>query len=158
LEYSGNPDVSYLGGLFLGTNCPRNKLGQLLQTFFRHRSFSYRIAYLTLRQAEHKEVFDPSNTTAKGQAKFEQVLASPRALEHFRVKGDLEASLLYTEYNAEQITKVLRVAAYSIEACMTTLFDVRENERVKDAFAELERAYRKARLNMKAEQQPPDEE
>ena len=170
------------------------------------------IAYLTLREAERENLFEPSNTSAKGyfgtfytllggrqareflqlendpvtetpippdhldqlaefinwtigtkekpalinsrqQAKFEQVLASPRALEHFKVKGDLEASLLYTEYNAEEIAAAFREAAYTIEGCLTMLFDVRENNKVREAFAELERAYRKARLNMQAEQE-----
>jgi hypothetical protein len=100
----------------------------------------------------------PASVNSRKQAQFEQILASPRALEHFRVKGDIEASLLYTEYNAEQITKVLREAAYSVEACLTQLFDVRQNVNVRDAFAELERAYRKARLNMKADESPPEEE
>jgi hypothetical protein len=76
------------------------------------------------------------------------VLGSPKALQHFRVKGDLEASLLYTEYNAEEITSKFREAAYSIEDCLTKLFDVRENATVKEAFAELENAYKKAKLNM----------
>lgn len=100
----------------------------------------------------------PASINSRDQKEFEQILASPRALEHFRVKGDLEASLLYTEYNAEQITKVLREAAYSVEACLVQLFDVRQNEKVRDAFAELERAYRKARLNMKADQSTTEEE
>ena len=170
------------------------------------------IAYLTLREAERENIFDPTNTTAKGyfgtfytllggrqareflhlendpvteapvprdklnrlsefinwtigtrekpalinsrqQTKFEQVLGSHRALEHFRVKGDLEASLLYTEYNSEEIAAALRKAAYTIEGCLTTLFDVRDNNKVKEAFGELERAYRKAKLNMTAEQE-----
>ncbi len=100
----------------------------------------------------------PAVVNSRQQAKFEQVLASPRALEHFRVKGDLEASLLYTEYNAEEIAAAFRGAAYTIEGCLTMLFDVRENEKVKEAFGELQRAYRKARLNMKADQTPPEEE
>jgi hypothetical protein len=89
---------------------------------------------------------------SRQQAKFEQVLSSPRALEHFRVKGDLEASLLYTEYNAEEIASALREAAYTIEGCLTMLFDVRENTKVTESFGELERAYRKARLNIQGKE------
>ena len=128
------------------------------------------IAYLTLRQAEKNELFDPEAVPAKGyfgtfytllggqqaqrfldikddpltenpipaahakelgefikwtigtkeapapvnsrqQKQFEQVLASPKALQHFRVKGDLAASVLYTEYNAEEIAEKFREAA-----------------------------------------------
>lgn len=168
------------------------------------------VAYLTLRQAERKEVFDSDTAPAKGyfgtfytllggqqaqkflnlkddpinqnpipedhikelgdfikwtigtrenpgvvnsrqQKQFEQVLSSPKALKHFRVKGDLAASLLYTEYNAEEIASKFREAAYSIEDCLTKLFDVRENDTVKESFSELEGAYKKAKINMKSE-------
>lgn len=172
------------------------------------------IAYLTLRQAEKKEIFDPDSAPAKGyfgtfytllggqqarlflnlhdddpltaspvpddrlnqlgdfikwtigtkespaavnsrqQKKFEQVLGSTRALQHFRVKGDLEASLLYTEYNAEEIAAKFREAAYSVEECLSKLNDVRENTGVKEAFAEFERAYQKAKLNMAPAPEP----
>ena len=166
------------------------------------------LAYLTLKEAERKELFDPDLAPAKGyfgtfytllggkqaqeflhlqddpltdspvpddhlnalaefinwtigtrekpaivnsrkQKPFEQVLASPKALEHFRVKGDLEASLLYTEYNAEEIAAKFRSATYTVEDCLTKLFDVRENETVKNAFSAFEGAYRKAKLNMR---------
>lgn len=168
------------------------------------------IAYLTLKQAEKSEVFNPDTAPAKGyfgtfytllggqqaqgflslkhdpiiqdpvpedhlselgefikwtigtkespasvnsrhQKQFEQVLSSPKALRHFRVKGDLAASLLYTEYNVEEIASKFREAAYSIEDCLTKLFDVRDNATVKEAFSELEGAYKKAKINMKQE-------
>ncbi len=95
---------------------------------------------------------NPAQVNSRQQKQFEQVLSSPRALKHFRVKGDLAASLLYTEYNAEEIASKFREAAYSIEDCLTKLFDVKDNENVKEAFLELEGAYKKARLNMKQEQ------
>jgi hypothetical protein len=165
------------------------------------------VAYLTLKEAEQKEIFDPASAPAKGyfgtfytllggkqaqnflglqddpltitpipdskatelgqfikwtigtkeapasvnsrdQKKLEQVLASPKALQHFRLRGDLAASLLYTEYNAEEITAKFREAAYNIEDCLTKLNDVSDNPLVKEAFSELENAYKKARLNM----------
>lgn len=96
---------------------------------------------------------DPAKVNSRQQKQFEQVLSSPRALKHFRVKGDLTASLLYTEYNAEEIASKFREAAYSIEDCLTKLFDVKANENVKEAFSELEGAYRKAKVNMKQEEQ-----
>ena len=60
----------------------------------------------------------------------------------------LEPSLLYTEYNAEEIAAKFREAAYGIEDTLSKLFDVRDNTTVKEAFTELERAYKKARLNI----------
>jgi len=90
---------------------------------------------------------------SRQQKQFEQVLSSPKALKHFRVKGDLSASLLYTEYNAEEIASKFREAAYNIEDCLTKLFDVRENGTVKEAFLELEGAYKKARLNITPKQE-----
>jgi ParB-like nuclease domain len=175
------------------------------------------IAYLTLRQAEKRELFDPETAPAKGyfgafytllggqqaqrflglkddplgespvpddrmkelgefikwtvgtrtlpglvnsrqQKQFEQVLASPKALQHFRVKGDLDGSLLYTEYNAEEIAAKFREAAYTIEDTLTKLFDVRENPAVREAFSELEKAYRKARLNINSHGTQPEAE
>jgi len=93
---------------------------------------------------------NPASVNSRQQKQFEQVLASSKALQYFRVKGDLAASLLYTEYNAEEIAAKFREAAYSIEDTLTKLFDVHDSSIVKDAFTELERAFKKARLNMKA--------
>jgi hypothetical protein len=85
---------------------------------------------------------------SRQQKQFEQILSSPRALKHFRLRGDIESSLLYTEYNAEEISAKLQKAAYSVEECLTKLFDVREDERVKSAFDDLEGAYDKAKIYM----------
>ena len=89
---------------------------------------------------------------SRQQEKFERVLGSAPALQHFRLKGDLEGSLLYTEYKTEEIAEKLRLAAYTIEECLPKLFDVRENDIVEEAFSELEGAYKKAKLNMKGDQ------
>lgn len=99
----------------------------------------------------------PAIVNSRKQKPFEQVLGSPKALEHFRVKGDLEASLLHTEYNAEEIAAKFRTATYTVEDCLTKLFDVRENATVKDAFSAFEGAYRKAKLNMRGEQEAIEE-
>jgi hypothetical protein len=96
----------------------------------------------------------PAVVNSRQQKKFEQVLGSPRALAHFRVKRDLESSLLYTEYNAAEIAAKFREAAYNIEECLAKLNDVRENAAVQEAFAEFERAYQKAKLNMAAAPEP----
>lgn len=95
----------------------------------------------------------PAVVNSRQQAKFEQVLSSPAALEYFEVKHDLENALLYTEYNADEVAGKLREAAYSVEECLPKLNDVRERPNVQDAFNGLEKAYRKARLNMQEE--PP---
>jgi ParB-like nuclease domain len=96
---------------------------------------------------------------SRQQEKFERVLGSAPALQHFRLKGDLEGSLLYTEYKADEVAEKLRLAAYSVEDCLPKLFDVRENAIVMEAFSEFEGAYKKARLNMKGDQTlAPEEE
>jgi hypothetical protein len=95
---------------------------------------------------------------SRQQAKFEQVLASPAALKHFRSRGDLEGSLLYTEYNADEVANKLQEATYSVEDCLPKLFDVRKNRSVKQAFSEFQRAYTKAELNMRGVQSTTPEE
>src|SRR6185437_7894031 len=72
----------------------------------------------------------PSVVNSRQQKPFEQVLASPKALAHFRIKRDLDSSLLYTEYNAEEIAAKFREAAYSIEDCLIKLLDVQDNANV----------------------------
>ena len=90
----------------------------------------------------------PSAVNSRQQKAFEQVLASPKALAHFRVKRDLDSSLLYTEYNADEIAAKFREAAYSIEDCLSKLLDVKDNPNVREAFGDLENAFRKAKYNM----------
>jgi hypothetical protein len=85
---------------------------------------------------------------SRQQGQFEEVLASPRALAHFKLKGDLDSSLLYTEYNAEEIAVKFRRAAISIEDTLPKLNDVKDSPQVQDSFQELEGAQRKARINM----------
>ncbi|MFN0141445.1 MAG: ParB N-terminal domain-containing protein [Pyrinomonadaceae bacterium] len=91
---------------------------------------------------------------SRQQAKFEQVLASPKALAYFEVKGDLETSLMYTEYNADEVAGKLQEATYTVEECLPKLNDVRETPSVVDAFFNFERAYKKARLNMRGDDEP----
>jgi hypothetical protein len=91
---------------------------------------------------------------SRQQTKFEQVLASPKALAYFEVKGDLETSLMYTEYNADEVAGKLQEATYTVEECLPKLNDVRETPNVIDAFFSFERAYKKARLNMQGNDDP----
>ena len=91
----------------------------------------------------------PASVNSRQQEEFEQVLASPKALESFRLKGDLEASLLYTEYSSDEIASKFRNAASGIEDCLTKLLDMRESVAVEESFAALELAYKKARVSMK---------
>ena len=88
---------------------------------------------------------------SRKQPQFERVLSSPSALQYFRVKGDLEDALLYTEYNADEVASKLELATYSVEECLPKLNDVRERKNVIDAFSAFERAYKKARLNMQSD-------
>ena len=90
----------------------------------------------------------PPKVNSRQQAQFEQVLASPSALQYFKVKGDLDGAVLYTEYNSGEVAGKLREASYLVEECLPKLNDVRDVEAVKEAFSSFERAYKKARLNM----------
>ncbi len=85
---------------------------------------------------------------SRDQEDFEAVLASPNALEHFRARGDVESSLLYTEYSAEEIATKLQKCAYEIDDCVKKLFDVRNDEHVQRSFKALSGAFEKARHNM----------
>jgi hypothetical protein len=96
----------------------------------------------------------PAQVNSRQQAKFERVLTSEKALQYFRVKGDLEGSLLYTDFNAGEVAGKLRDATYSVEECLPKLNDVRTDETVIEAFEGFERAYEKARLNMQDDQLP----
>lgn len=91
---------------------------------------------------------DPPIINSRMQKQLGEVLASPKALQHFRVKKDVNSALLYTEFKATEIATKLRSAAYGIEDCLVSLFDVRGEPAVREAFEELENAYKKAKLNL----------
>ena len=91
---------------------------------------------------------DPPIINSRMQKQLGEVLSSPKALQHFRLKRDLNTALLYTEFKATEIATKLRGAAYSIEDCLVNLFDVRDDAVVREAFEELENAYKKAKLNL----------
>jgi len=95
----------------------------------------------------------PSLVNSRQQKEFEQVLSSETALQHFRLRKDLAGSLLYTEFNAEQISERLHRAQYLINDCLINLLDVREDTRVSSAFDSLEKSYQKAKVFMTAEEQ-----
>jgi hypothetical protein len=94
----------------------------------------------------------PALVNSRQQKEFEQVLASEPALQHFRLRKDLSGSLLYTAFNAEQISERLLKAQYLINDCLVNLLDVREDSRVINAFDALEKSYQKARVFMTAEE------
>jgi hypothetical protein len=89
----------------------------------------------------------PPIINSRSQKKLDAVLASPSALRHFRAKKNLDSSLLYTEYNSEEIAIKLEAAAYTIEECLSKLFDVRDDSRVIAAIEQLESAYEKLKIN-----------
>jgi ParB-like nuclease domain len=91
---------------------------------------------------------DPPIINSRMQKQLGEVLSSPKALQHFRLKRDLNTALLYTEFKATEIATKLRTAAYSVEDCLVNLFDVRDDAVVREAFEELENAYQKAKLNL----------
>jgi len=101
---------------------------------------------------------DPPIINSRMQKQLGEVLSSPKALQHFRLKRDINTALLYTEFKATEIATKLRTAAYSIEDCLVNLFDVRDDAVVREAFEELENAYKKAKLNLtgkEASNRPP---
>lgn len=88
---------------------------------------------------------------SRDQTKFEQVLESPKALDYFKVKGDLEGALFYTEFTVGEVAGKLREATYTVDDCIPRLYDVREDATVKEAFASFEQTYKKASWNMRGE-------
>jgi hypothetical protein len=68
--------------------------------------------------------------------------------QHNQPEKQPEGVLTGTSVLTPEIASKFREAAYGIEDCLKKLFDVRENGAVKEAFSELERAYKKAKLNM----------
>lgn len=89
----------------------------------------------------------PPIVNSRAQQKLDAVLASPSGLQHFRNKKNLDAALLYTEYNSGEITEKLLGAAYTIEECLTKIFDVKDDPKVISAIQTLNRAIEKLRLN-----------
>jgi len=89
----------------------------------------------------------PPFVNSRSQQKLDAVLASPNGLQHFRNKKNLDAALLYTEYNSGEITAKLLSAAYTIEECLTKIFDVKDDARVIAAIESLEGAMEKLRVN-----------
>ena len=89
----------------------------------------------------------PPFVNSRSQQKLDAVLASPSGLQHFRNKKNLDAALLYTEYNSGEITAKLLSAAYTIEECLTKIFDVKEDPKVISAIENLDRAMEKLKVN-----------
>ncbi len=89
----------------------------------------------------------PPYVNSRSQQKLDAVLASSSGLQHFRNKKNLDAALLYTEYNSGEITEKLLSAAYTIEECLTKIFDVKDDPKVVSAIETLDRAVEKLKLN-----------
>jgi hypothetical protein len=96
----------------------------------------------------------PPVFNSRKQKELSAVLSSPSALQHFRSRGDLDAALLYTEYNAKEISAKLLDAAYGIEECLPKLFDVRDDVAVRSAIESLDAAYKKLEINVAKPQAP----
>jgi hypothetical protein len=91
---------------------------------------------------------NPPVVNSRKQQKLDAVLSSPKALQYFRHRRDLDAALLYTEYNAKEISAKLLNAAYGIEECLPKLFDVRTDAAVLSAIETLDAAYKKLQINV----------
>lgn len=90
----------------------------------------------------------PPVVNSRKQQKLNAVLSSPKALQYFRHRRDLDSALLYTEYNAKEISVKLLNAAYGIEECLPKLFDVRAEAAVVAAIETLDAAYKKLQINV----------
>lgn len=89
----------------------------------------------------------PPLVNSRAQQKLDAVLSSPGGLQHFRNKRNLDAALLYTEYNAGEISEKLLGAAFTIEECLTKIFDVKDDPKVVSAINALDGALEKLKLN-----------
>ena len=89
----------------------------------------------------------PPVVNSRKQKELNAVLSSPSALKHFRLRRDLDAALLYTEYNAKEISSKLLNAAYGIEECLPKLHDVRDDPEVLAAIENIDAAYEKLKIN-----------
>lgn len=89
----------------------------------------------------------PPVVNSRKQQELDAVLSSPSALKYFRSRRDLDAALLYTEFNAKEISDKLLSSAYGIEECLPKLFDVRKDPVVVSAIESLDNAYQKLKRN-----------
>lgn len=92
----------------------------------------------------------PPFINSRDQTKLEEVLQSPNALNFLIEKRNLNAALLYTEFNAGQVAANLKSASYTIDLSLSMLFDTASHSGVQEAFEMLTRSYQKAVLNYEA--------
>jgi hypothetical protein len=90
---------------------------------------------------------EPPVINSRKQKELAAVLSSPPALQYFRLRRDIDAAVLYTDYNAKEISEKLLTAAYGIEECLPKLFDVRQDTGVLRAIEALENAFKKLKRN-----------
>jgi hypothetical protein len=89
----------------------------------------------------------PPLVNSRAQQKLDAVLSSPGGLQHFRNKRNLDSALLYTEYNSGEISEKLLNAAFTIEECLTKIYDVKDDPKVVSAIDALDGALEKLKLN-----------
>jgi len=88
----------------------------------------------------------PPIVNSRAQQKLDAVLSSPGGLQHFRSKRSLDAAILYTEYNAGEISEKLLGAAFTIEECLTKIYDVKDDAKVVSAIHALDGALEKLKI------------
>ena len=96
----------------------------------------------------------PPVVNSRKQKQLDAVLASPSALQYFRLKHELDAALLYTEYNADEVRLKLLNSAYLMEETLQKLFDVREQPGVVEAVRAVDIAYEKLKINARGTKTP----
>ena len=88
----------------------------------------------------------PPLVNSRAQQKLDAVLSSPGGLQHFRSKRNLDLALLYTEYNAGEISEKLLGAAFTIEECLTKIYDVKDDPKIVSAINTLDGAIEKLKI------------
>ena len=89
----------------------------------------------------------PPAVNSRKQKELDAVLSSPSGLQQFRSKGNLDAALIYTEYNAGEISEKLLGAAFTIEECLPKIYDVKDDPKIVSAIEALDGAVVKLKLN-----------
>ena len=89
----------------------------------------------------------PPVVNSRKQKELDAVLSSPGGLQHFRSQRNLDLALLYTEYNAGEISEKLLGAAFTIEECLTKIYDVKDDPKIVSAINTLNGAIEKLKIN-----------
>lgn len=86
--------------------------------------------------------------SSRDQSALEQIVLNERSLEVLRLEKRIDVALRYTDFQASEISLVFYKARIALDDCLRTLYDVREDPKVRQAFGELQHTIAKLALNM----------